>query len=105
MSTASLPSYHFEPQAAEQRLAQRLHVRRPQGNFVKNSRTGGVVLRLENQHDDASLPEYGRGAFVEGTVELRNVEGIQSVEVKVRYCSLSLSTWRVTTELTGPILD
>lgn len=87
MSTASLPSYHFEPQDTEQRLAHRLHIHRPQGNFIKNSRTGGIVLRLANQHDDASLPEYGRSASVEGNVELKNGEGIQSVEVKVCYQS------------------
>lgn len=45
------------------------------------------MLRLANQHDDVSLPEYGRGASVQGNVELKNGEGIQSVEVKVCYQS------------------
>ena len=84
MSTASLPSYHYEPQDTEQRLAHHLHAaRRPPGTFVKNSRNGGVSLRLIGQLDDATLPEYGRNAFVDGTVELRNTDTVQSVEVKV----------------------
>ncbi|KAL5487965.1 hypothetical protein ACEPAI_6073 [Sanghuangporus weigelae] len=83
MSTASLPSYHFAPRDTEHLLASRPIVRRPQGNFVKNSRSGGVVLRLSNQQDDATLPEYGRGGILEGTVELKNPESIQSVEVKI----------------------
>jgi hypothetical protein len=33
--------------------------------------------------DDASLPVYGSGALVEGTVELTKTEGVNSVEVKV----------------------
>lgn len=59
---------------------------RPVGNFVKNSRNGGVVLKLSGQHDDVTIPEYGRGASVDGTVELVNVklDGIQSIEVTVR---------------------
>ena len=85
MSTASLPSYHYEPQESEQRLAQRLRAHRPQSSFVKISRSGGLILRLSGQRDDATLPEYGRGAFVEGTVELRNVDSVQAVEVKVSW--------------------
>lgn len=50
---------------------------------MKNSRTGGVVLRLTGQHDDATLPEYSRGALIDGTVELKNTESILSIEVKV----------------------
>ncbi|KAI5123381.1 hypothetical protein M0805_006089 [Coniferiporia weirii] len=83
MSTASLPSYHYEPRDAEQLLAQRLLPQRPQGNFVKNSRSGGVSLRLTGQHDDVDLPEYGRGGIVEGTVELKNVDSVLSVDVKI----------------------
>ncbi|THH11736.1 hypothetical protein EW145_g485 [Phellinidium pouzarii] len=83
MSTASLPSYHFEPQDTEHLLAQRLRTHRPQGDFVKNSRSGGVVLRLTGQQDGATLPEYGRGGLVEGTIELRNIDSVQSVDVKI----------------------
>ncbi len=87
LSTASLPTYHREPNDSEQRLAHHLHAGpRPVGNFVKSSRNGGVALRLHGQDVNASLPEYGRGASVEGTVELngKNLDSIQSVEVKVR---------------------
>ncbi|TDL22185.1 hypothetical protein BD410DRAFT_788900 [Rickenella mellea] len=86
MSTASLPSYHYELQDAEQRLAHRERnaVRpRPSGNFVKNSRSGEIILRLAGQKDDATLPEYGRGATVDGTVELTKPDNIQKVEVKI----------------------
>ncbi|KAL5527475.1 hypothetical protein ACEPAG_6266 [Sanghuangporus baumii] len=83
MSTASLPSYHLAPRDTEYLLASRPRVQRPQGNFVKNSRSGGVVLRFSNQQDNATLPEYGRGGTLEGTVELKNPESIQSVEVKI----------------------
>ncbi|KAH8118425.1 hypothetical protein DFH11DRAFT_1723335 [Phellopilus nigrolimitatus] len=83
MSTASLPSYHYELPDTEQLLAQRPRARRPQGNFVKNSRSGGVVLRLVGQNDDVTLPEYGRGGLVEGTVELKNVDSVLSVDVKI----------------------
>ena len=84
MSTASLPSYHFEPQDTEQRLAQHLRdARRPSGNFVKNSKKGGVVLRLGGQLNGVTLPEYGRNALVDGTVEMRNTDSVQTVEVKV----------------------
>ncbi|EJD01352.1 uncharacterized protein FOMMEDRAFT_169490 [Fomitiporia mediterranea MF3/22] len=82
-STASLPSYHYEPRETEHLLAQRLRVHRPRSDFVKNSRNGGVVLRLTGQRDDATLPEYGRGALVEGIVELKNVDTVLSVDVKI----------------------
>ena len=86
-SQTSLPSYHYEPQETEQRLAQHLRTRegRSLGSFVKNSRNGGVTLRLSGQDNDAVLPEYGRGACVDGTIEILKGESIQSVEVKVRY--------------------
>jgi hypothetical protein len=53
------------------------------GNFVKNSRNGGVSLKLTGQDNDALLPEYGRAASVQGTVEILKGEFVQSVEVKV----------------------
>ena len=92
MSTASLPSYRYEPRDTEHLLAAR---RTPYGangasdaNFVKNSRTGGVILRLSGQRAGATLPEYGRAGVVEGTVELKPeiAEGALSVDVKVRTC-------------------
>jgi hypothetical protein len=84
-SQTSLPSYHYEPQEAEQRLAHHLRARdgRSSGNFVKNSRNGGVSLKLTGQDNDAVLPEYGRAASVQGTVEILKGESVQSVEVKV----------------------
>ncbi|KLO10909.1 hypothetical protein SCHPADRAFT_906442 [Schizopora paradoxa] len=86
LSTASLPTYHREPNASEQRLAQHLQPGpRPVGNFVKTSRNGGIAIRLHGQDSNASMPIYGRGATVEGVVELngKNMDTIQGVEVKM----------------------
>ena len=87
MSTASLPSYRAETRDTERLLAQRLHVRRPQSNFIKNSRSGGLALRLIAQQEDVAtdrLPEYSPGAVIEGTLNLKNADSVQSVDVKVR---------------------
>lgn len=87
LSTASLPTYHPEPNDSEQRLAHHLRAGpRAVGSFIKSSRNGGVALRLHGQDASVSLPVYGRGASVEGTVEVngKNIDSIQSVEVKVR---------------------
>lgn len=89
MSTTSLPSYHADTRDNEHLLASRLRVRRPYSTFVKNSRSGGVVLRLQGQQDTtvAGLPEYGPGAIIEGTVELRSADSVQSADIKVRIYS------------------
>ena len=82
MSTASLPSYHhYEPHTN----GAGVYGERPSGQFIKNSRIGGVVLRLSGQRDGAALPEYGRGSRVEGTVEIpvKSTDSVSTVEVKV----------------------
>lgn len=94
MSTASLrsdvpllygtPAYTEEPQECEQRLALGERVRhRPSGNFIKQSRNGGVKLCLTAQEANVDSPVYGSGAHVEGTVELTKTGGVTSVEVKI----------------------
>lgn len=95
MSTASLPSYvapsfdrtpsySAEPHEYEQRIALADRLRpRPSGNFVKESKNGGVKLRLSAQEDNLALPVYGSGGRVEGTVELTKPSSVGSVEVKV----------------------
>ncbi|KAH7927817.1 hypothetical protein BV22DRAFT_1060350 [Leucogyrophana mollusca] len=97
MSTASLPgypapspqlhtpSYTASPQPHEYRLAMngRLRPNRSPGEFIKQGKNGGVSLRLVGQDDHASLPVYGYGAAVKGTVEISKPEGITSVEVKI----------------------
>ena len=98
MSTSSLPSYvdrpalaraptyTNEPAAHEQRLAYTALLG-PGANasFVKQSKHGGVSLRLTRQAEEAALPIYSQGVPVEGTVNLSEskAEGIESVEVKV----------------------
>ncbi|TFK40766.1 hypothetical protein BDQ12DRAFT_679993 [Crucibulum laeve] len=95
MSTTSLPSYiapsftrtpsySVEPHAYEQRLAQADGLRaRPSGNFIKKSKNGDVRLRLNAQEDNITLPVYGSGGRVEGTIELSKTDGVTSVEVKI----------------------
>ncbi|KAH7885431.1 hypothetical protein F5I97DRAFT_2033493 [Phlebopus sp. FC_14] len=94
MSAVSLPSYPAQlhspsytaaPQAHEYRLAlnARLRANRPPGEFVKQTKNGGLSLRLLGQDDSASLPVYGLGGSVQGTVELNKTEGITSVEVQI----------------------
>ncbi|KZT64274.1 hypothetical protein DAEQUDRAFT_43057 [Daedalea quercina L-15889] len=77
------PVYTAEPQAYEQRLALNRIRERPSTEFVKQSKTGGVSLRLSEQEDKATLPVYGCGDSVEGTVELAKPESASSVEVRV----------------------
>jgi len=95
MSTLSLPSYaapalqrtptySAEPQDHEQRIALADRLRpRPSGNFVKQSKGGGVRLCLNAQDDKAELPVYAQNGNVEGNVELSKTEGVTSVEVKI----------------------
>jgi len=81
------PSYSAEPAYHEQRIALADRLRpRPSGNFIKESKGGGVRLRLNAQEDNVALPVYGSNGVVEGTVELSKPEGVTSVEVKV--CAL-----------------
>lgn len=93
MSTSSLPSYttvnpHIpyytaEPQEYERRLAVNRLRPRPAGEYVKQSRGGGISLRLVAQDSNASLPVYGCGSSVVGTVEIPRSDGVTAVEVKV----------------------
>ena len=78
------PSYSAEPGLHKQRLA--LNARslpQPTGNFVKESKHGGITLRLLGQEDNVDLPVYSSGAVVEGTVELSKTDSVSSVDFKV----------------------
>ncbi|KAF9806952.1 hypothetical protein IEO21_08442 [Rhodonia placenta] len=94
MSTSSLPGYRppsvnptptysAEPQAYEQRLALNRLRQRPSTDFVKQSRSGGVSLRLVEQDDNITLPVYGCGDSVEGSIVVAKPDGVTSVEVKI----------------------
>ncbi|CAL1712360.1 unnamed protein product [Somion occarium] len=94
MSTSSLPSYRAldhsriptysaEPSAYERRLAVNRSRLRPSGEFVKQSKGGGVSIRLTAQENNVSLPVYGCGSSIEGTVELPRTDGVAAVEVKI----------------------
>ena len=78
-----IPSYTAEPQAYEQRLALNVLRARPVGEFSKQSKGGGISLRLFDQHDNAVLPVYGHATPIEGMVEIARPEGVHAVEVKV----------------------
>jgi hypothetical protein len=80
--SSSVQSYTKEP-PSDEAIHDRLS--RPSGEFVKKSKNGGVSLRLFAQADDATLPVYGSGASVRGSVELSEskLEGLASVEIKV----------------------
>lgn len=95
MSAASLPGYPSQhvhsptytatPQAHEYRLAHtaRLRPNRSPTEFIKQSKNGAVVLRLAGQDDQATVPVYGYGASVQGTLDIHKRDGITSVEVQV----------------------
>ena len=96
MSTSSLPaytarqglqshSYSAEPRYHEQRLAlsRRIPAARPSGEFVKESKSRGIRLRLFAQREGVELPIYASGTSIVGTIELSKTEGVTSVEVKV----------------------
>ncbi|KAF8903178.1 hypothetical protein CPB84DRAFT_1814790 [Gymnopilus junonius] len=71
-----IPSYSAEPGDFEHRIAlgDRFRIR-PTGIFVKESKGGGVKLRLSSQEENIALP---------GVVELSKPEGVTSVEIEGR---------------------
>lgn len=79
------PAYPAAPHAQEYRLAHnsRLNPNRLPREFVKQTRNGGVSLRLAGQGDQLTLPVYGYGASVEGTLDIHKRDGITSVEVQI----------------------
>ncbi|KAJ6496127.1 hypothetical protein C8R45DRAFT_823226 [Mycena sanguinolenta] len=78
------PSYYAEPGLHEQRLAMNARsLPQSTGNFVKESKHGGIMLRLLGQEDNVDLPVYSSGAVVEGTVELSKTDSVSSVDFKV----------------------
>ena len=88
------PSYSAEPQLDERRIALALANRLPTGNFIKESKGGGVILRLNGQHDNINMPVYGLNGQVEGRVELPKTEMVETVVIKVstEYKYLTLQT-------------
>lgn len=56
---------------------------RPSSEFVKQSKGGVISLRLKDQERDATLPVYGCGGIIGGTVELSKTDNVIAVEVKV----------------------
>jgi hypothetical protein len=79
------PTYTAIPRPHEYRLAlnPRLRPSRSPRSFVKQTKSGNVILRLVDQDDRVALPVYGLDASVQGMVEINKTEGITSVEVQV----------------------
>lgn len=90
-SQPRIPSYSAEPQAFEQRLAwsSRNTAHRPTAEFVKQSKGGIVSLHLKDQEHNVTLPVYGCGAVISGTVDLAKTDGVTAVEIKVSPAALS----------------
>ncbi|KAI0054655.1 hypothetical protein BV25DRAFT_1922490 [Artomyces pyxidatus] len=92
MSTLSLPSYtpdhnHSPAYSTEsQQYERRLLVpprQRPSSEFVKQSRSSGLSLRLAAQVDGVTTPVYASREPVEGTVKIAKPDGLACVAVKV----------------------
>lgn len=83
------PSYSAEPHFYEQRIALADRLRpRPSGDFIKESKGGGIRLLLTAQEDNVELPVYGATNHVAGVIELTKPEGVTSVGVQVgQYCA------------------
>ncbi|KAF9533091.1 hypothetical protein CPB83DRAFT_845820 [Crepidotus variabilis] len=78
------PTYRAEPHIDEARIAFGLRNRTlPTGNFIKESKGGGVILRLNAQKDNVEVPVYGINGQVDGVIELLKTEAVESVEVKI----------------------
>ncbi|KAI0055248.1 hypothetical protein BV25DRAFT_1843098 [Artomyces pyxidatus] len=91
MSTLSLPSYtpdhnHSPAYSTEsQQYERRLLVpprQRLSAEFVKQSRSSGLSLRLAAQVDGVTTPVYASREPVEGTVKIAKPDGLACVAVK-----------------------
>jgi hypothetical protein len=54
-----------------------------QSDFVKTSKNGAFSLRLLEQDENVSQPEFRSGNAIDGIVEVSKPGGVSSVEVKV----------------------
>ncbi|KAI0064147.1 hypothetical protein BV25DRAFT_1800998 [Artomyces pyxidatus] len=105
-----VPAYSAEPQPCERRLvgpARQL----ARADFVKQSKSGGLSLRLRGQVDGDTIPVYSSQGSIEGIVEMVKPDGLAFVAVKiegflklkefaaggtstVKLCSESVMLWR-----------
>ena len=60
---------------------------------MKQSKSGGVILKVSNQRSDVPLPIYHGGANnpLQGYVDLTKTENVTSVELKECVISIRLS--------------
>ncbi|KAL5519882.1 hypothetical protein ACEPAG_1542 [Sanghuangporus baumii] len=69
-----------KPEADVKVQCEQLHRRPPYRMVIQDA---GVTLMLNGQEECATVPEYGRGARVDGTVSFANSSSITKVEVKI----------------------
>lgn len=83
--SAPCPKYSCNPACDEQTLQQTPRITasgpRPTGTYTTKS--GGVIVTLFDQANDAELPTYGRCGVVNGTIYCQNHELVSQVVVKV----------------------
>jgi len=87
--SAAVPVYSVIPRPSERILAATARSRRrtPTGVFVRSN--NNITVALREQEQDASMPSYGRHGAICGDIALSCTQGVQSVYIKVRVCSLS----------------
>lgn len=83
--SAPCPKYSCNPACDEQTLQQTPRITasgpRPTGTYTTKS--GGVIVTLFDQANDAELPTYGRCGVVNGTIYCQNHELVSQVVVKI----------------------
>ncbi|KAF8518926.1 hypothetical protein BU17DRAFT_90403 [Hysterangium stoloniferum] len=99
------PQYTAEPRADEERVQiNRRVVREQSGVYVEKNKH--LTLALTNQAPNCTEPTYGKGATVQGAINLTKQEGISSVEVKLEgILLLSVTSVIVTGETEVPLFE
>jgi len=80
-----LPSYSCELSFGERRLEHtpRSHLARQQPTSVFIQKAGKTTVILNEQHEGATIPSYGRQALISGSLVLEQSESIVEVAIKV----------------------
>ncbi|KZS92890.1 hypothetical protein SISNIDRAFT_485844 [Sistotremastrum niveocremeum HHB9708] len=91
-TSADSPAYTRIPRDNEQRVLLRNRMAQdpiPEGTFTKSSRTGSLILHLENQDEGVPVPVYNKGGIVAGSIDLQKADNVAAVDLKIQgYLSL-----------------
>jgi len=84
--SSPLPSYSCELSFGERRLEHtpRSHFARQQPTSVFIQKAGKTTVILNDQHEGATVPSYGRQALISGSLVLEQSESIVEVAIKVK---------------------